>query len=207
MNKIKLLNDIEKLKNYARQHATKQEKIYIDQIMADIKYELNDNAKCKNEIEAYIDGSYDYKNNICGSGAVILKNGNIIKRKQKVFTSLKINELRNNAGEICSAIMAIDYAVGVKAKKLTLYFDCETIEKWAFNVDLKKMNSLRLKYYQKVASSQRFLDIEFVKITAHSNNTFHNNADRLAKEAIQLKLKEIKNKKSNKEKQNETSKI
>ena len=47
MNKIKLLNDIEKLKNYARQHATKQEKICIDQIMADIKYELNDNIKCK----------------------------------------------------------------------------------------------------------------------------------------------------------------
>lgn len=193
MDKTVIINQVERLKTYAKQHATRQEKAQIDEIVEIIKDELKSSKKVRNELEIYVDGSYDFEHKICGSGIVVLKDGTVIRRKQRAYTSKKKSEYQNNAGEILSAMMAIDYAIGFKAKKLKLYYDCESIEKWSQITDFRKLKSIRMEYYKKIILAQKNnIDIQFIKVTAHSNNTYNNMADRLAKDAIQIKLKTLK---------------
>lgn len=138
----------------------------------------------ENEMIAYVDGSYSEKKQLYSYGVVIFKND-----KKYSFCGaegkLSLLSMRNVAGEIRGAELAMQYALENKAKKLYLYFDYDGIEKWATNAwEAKKEGT---KEYKKIyARISKELEVIFVKVKAHSGDEFNDEADEMAKRAITL---------------------
>jgi ribonuclease HI len=88
-----------------------------------LKANLIPNQNITNTIYcAYVDGSYDKKNpNICGAGAVILKQNKIIKKISKKFAN---DFCGNNViGEIYSVLAVLQYCQSYKIKNIAIYHD------------------------------------------------------------------------------------
>ncbi len=135
-------------------------------------------------IVAYVDGSYDVNTHQYGSGLVILWKG-----KKETFSFkgdiAELAAMRNVAGEIIGAQKAMEFAVENKAKKVIIYYDYEGIEKWCTGAWQAKKPGTQMyaKAYKEMASQ---VEIEFVKVQAHSGDKYNEEADGLAKSAIGL---------------------
>ena len=144
----------------------------------------DDGNQSTDVIVAYVDGSYDIKTHQYGSGVVILWKG------QKQEISFKgdtpaLADMRNVAGEIVGAQKAMEFAVENKAKKLILYYDYEGIEKWCTGAWKAKKEGTQM-YAAAYAKLEKELEIEFVKVMAHTGDKYNEEADILAKKAIGL---------------------
>ncbi|QXM07112.1 viroplasmin family protein [Crassaminicella indica] len=134
------------------------------------------------EMIAYVDGSYDPKINYYSYGVITF-----FRSEKKSFSGKekieKLLEMRNVAGEIQGARVAMDYALQKKAKKLYLYYDYEGIEKWATSAwEAKKEGTKEYKkYYDEVSKN---LEVIFVKVKAHSGDKYNEEVDKLAKKAL-----------------------
>ncbi|EOD00004.1 viroplasmin family protein [Caldisalinibacter kiritimatiensis] len=135
-----------------------------------------------NEMIAYVDGSYDINTKFYSYGVIIFYKG----EKQELYgraQDKKLVNMRNVAGEITGAKVAINYAIKNKAKILYLYYDYEGIEKWA--TGSWKTNKEATKEYKKFYNSiSGKLQVIFNKVKAHSGNIYNEEADRLAKKAL-----------------------
>lgn len=137
----------------------------------------------ENIIEAYVDGSYEHSIKTYGSGVVILKNNKIektysIKGKDELLVGM-----RNVAGEIEAAKIAMEYCLENDIEHLKLYFDYEGIEKWCTGVwKANKEGTIKYKKFYDCIKSN--LNVEFIKVKAHSGNKYNEEADKLAKAAI-----------------------
>jgi len=137
----------------------------------------------KSEIFAYVDGSYDLKTGAYSYGVVIVfHDGNIEKLSGKSENDAA--SMRNVAGELKGAAVAMQYAVNNKFEKLTIFHDYEGIGKWArrewkANLDQTKAY---IDYCDKIYKSLKKL--EFVKVAAHTGVVYNELADELAKEAL-----------------------
>ena len=60
---------------------------------------------------AYVDGSFNAKKQIYGSGAVILVDGVLVSEIKKAGNSEMLVSMRNVAGEIAASVMAMRYAL------------------------------------------------------------------------------------------------
>ena len=134
-------------------------------------------------IKAYVDGSYEHAIREYGSGVVILKNDII----EKIY-SVKGNEnslvgMRNVAGEIEASKLAMQYCIDNGIENLKLYFDYEGIEKWCTGV-WKTNKEGTIGYKKFYDSIKDKLNVEFIKVKAHSGDKYNEEADRLAKAAI-----------------------
>ena len=134
---------------------------------------------------AYVDGSYNVKTKEYSAGVVALWRG-----KEKTFSEKaddpELSSMRNVAGEIMGAQIAMQYAVAEEAHILVIYYDYEGIEKWCTKAWEAKQNGTKKykAYYDKIAEQ---LDIRFVKVKAHSGDQYNEQADRLAKDALGIK--------------------
>lgn len=137
----------------------------------------------ENRVEAYVDGSYEHAIREYGSGVVILKNNNVEKTYSTKGKEESLVGMRNVAGEIEAAKIAMNYCLDNKIENLTLYFDYEGIEKWCTGVwKTNKEGTIEYKkFYDSIKSK---LNVEFVKVKAHSGNKYNEEADKLAKAAI-----------------------
>lgn len=122
------------------------------------------------ECVAYVDGSNT--NSRVGSGVVM------------VFGSATENEeavaLRNVAGEINSAMMAMHTAKMLGKKKITIIYDYAGIEEWAVGSWSTK-STMAQKYKQFYDNIKQHIDIEFVKVKGHTGNDGNEMADKTAK--------------------------
>ncbi len=136
------------------------------------------------EVNAYVDGSYDNRAHQYSSGVVILYNGEKILIS-KLGDNEELADMRNVAGEIKGAEMAMEFALEKKASTLTIYYDYEGIEKWCNGAwKTKKDGTKKYKeYYDEVS---RKVNIQFVKVKAHSGNKYNEEADQLAKKVLGL---------------------
>lgn len=131
---------------------------------------------------SYVDGSYEDSLKKYGSGVVILY------KNDKVTFSIPGNDpkflsMRNVSGEIKAAQKAMEYAIENNIDKLAIYHDYEGIEKWCTGV--WKANKEGTKLYRDFYNSiSEKLNIEFVKVKAHSGDKYNEEADKLAKEAL-----------------------
>lgn len=134
------------------------------------------------EMIAYVDGSYDVNKKCYSYGVVIFFRG-----EKKVFSGKEENkelaDMRNVAGELKGAKIAMDYAIQNKVKRLYLYYDYEGIEKWATSSwQARKEGTKDYKeYYDKISKK---LEVVFIKVKSHSGDKFNEEADKLAKEAL-----------------------
>lgn len=136
-----------------------------------------------NMIEAYVDGSYEHSIKTYGSGVVILKDNKIEKTYSIKGDDKLLVDMRNVAGEIEAAKIAMEYCLDNNIEYLRLYFDYEGIEKWCTGVwKANKEGTIKYKkFYDSIKSN---LNVEFIKVKAHSGNKYNEEADRLAKLAI-----------------------
>jgi len=134
---------------------------------------------------AYVDGSYNVVTQEYSSGVVALWQGREITFSEKA-NDPELRGMRNVAGEIMGAQIAMEYAVKQEARTLVIYHDYEGIEKWCTKAWEAKQNGTKKykAYYDRI---EKQLDIRFVKVKAHSGDQHNEQADRLAKDALGLK--------------------
>lgn len=180
---FKGFNTIEEAKNYLLEdnYSKNQIKTLNDKKIINL---INDSNKNKDfgEVYAFVDGSFNAKNNVYGYGGFLIVNNKEYILKGSFSDSEGI-KMRNVAGEIEGAIAAVKKAKELNMKKLIIYYDYKGIELWASGE--WKRNKKRTKaYYEFMQENMNFMDISFKKVTAHSNMEENDRADMLAKEAV-----------------------
>lgn len=144
------------------------------------------------EYKAYVDGSYDGSTNRFSYGAVMVKDGKVVAKTsgnskdiQSFFgmSVLSMSAMRNVSGEICAAVVAIQYCIEREIPSVTIYHDYEGVGKWAD--DEWKANNVYTRVYKNYVKGARVnCDVKFCKVKAHSNNKYNDMADALAKSAL-----------------------
>ena len=142
-------------------------------------------------VYAYIDGSFDRINGIYGSGVVIV-DGDKKHEYKHAGNREDYAQLHNVAGELEAAKFVMWYAVDKKIKEITLFYDYQGIEAWAvgdWKANLPYTQDY-VKFYNKVKTA---VNVNFVKVKAHTGIELNEIVDKLAKEAIeQFKKENIK---------------
>jgi ribonuclease HI len=137
----------------------------------------------ESSVEAYVDGSYEHCIRAFGSGVVILKNNVVEKTYSIKGQDESLVSMRNVAGEIEAAKIAMAYCISNEIENLTLYFDYEGIEKWCMGI-WKANKEGTIAYKKFYDSIKDTLNVKFVKVKAHSGDKYNEEADKLAKAAI-----------------------
>ncbi len=136
------------------------------------------------EAVAYIDGSFDVKQNRFSFGAVLFYNGKELHFSES-FGDSALSSMRNVAGEIKGAAFVMEYCVEHNISSLDLYYDYAGIEHWctgAWKAEKEGTKNYAL-LYRKLSQS---LTVNFHKVKGHSGNTYNDLADKLAKKALGL---------------------
>lgn len=143
---------------------------------------VNESSKFIDGLIAYIDGSYDNNIKEYGSGIYITEGENekLIKFKGNDERFLDNN---NVAGELMACVYVMKYCLENNIKDVNICYDYEGIEKWA-NGTWQTKKTLTKLYKQFIDSVKDQININFVKVQAHSSDKGNNIADNLAKEAL-----------------------
>ena len=136
-------------------------------------------------VKAYVDGSYDVATGNYASGAVILVDGKTVELN-KLYTDEAGSKLRNVAGEIKGAELAIEYCKKQGIDSVVIYHDYLGVGKWAddewkANLDMTKA------YKSYIRECRKNMRINFVKVKGHSGDKYNDMADALAKAALNSK--------------------
>lgn len=135
------------------------------------------------EIVAYVDGSYHHGLQKYSFGCVIITpEGEIIEESGSGDNPESL-AIRNIAGEMIGAMYAVKWGMVNGYKKIELRYDYAGIEHWVTR-KWKAKNDLTIKYADAMNQWKHDINICFQKVTAHSNNYYNDEADRLAKEAL-----------------------
>ena len=138
--------------------------------------------------KAWVDGSYNSKLDIYGSGSIIiLPNG-------KELTILKSNsnnlsKYRNVTGEVLASLYTIYQCITLQMDKVVIYYDYKGIENWATG-EWKANNELTQTYVNAINKYKEHINIAFVKVKGHSGDHYNEIADSLAKKSIENYIKE-----------------
>ncbi len=133
--------------------------------------------------DIYVDGSYRDGDKSYSYGYIILANGKMLSEKNKRVKENNWVKYRNVAGELSGAIDALKEAVNLGFKKVRLYYDFDGIEIFSKNKDINIYNEVGMAYFDEYNKVKKLLNVEFVKVKAHSDNKLNNYVDELAKKA------------------------
>lgn len=135
-------------------------------------------------VNAYVDGSYNSSTCQYSGAAVILLGDNDIIELSKACKD-DSSKLRNVAGELLGAELAIEYCKKHGISKLAIHHDYEGIGAWADDVWKAKLPETKA-YRNYVFDSREILDIKFIKVKGHSGNKYNDRADYLASKALSV---------------------
>jgi ribonuclease HI len=131
---------------------------------------------------AFVDGSYDSETDMVGAGFIILLPN---KKEIKVsFYNNNIDNGRNVVGELQATISAILNCKQKGYKKVIIHHDYKGISEWALG-NWKAKKDLTKEYKRLIEELSKDIDIEFIKVKAHSGHKYNDIADSLANEGIQ----------------------
>lgn len=139
-------------------------------------------ASMSNTAVAYVDGSYNTETAHYGCGVVMFHNGKEITFSEE-FSDSDMAAMRNVAGEIEGAKLAMRYSADNNIEEIDIYFDYEGIEKWCTGEwKTNKDGTIAYKkFYDEISKSVK---INFVKVKGHSGDKYNDQADALAKAAV-----------------------
>lgn len=140
----------------------------------------------ENTLVAYVDGSFDSERMKYSFGVVLIKDGKVIETISQVGESEEAASMRNVAGELSGAMTAIRYASQNGYEKIKIYHDYEGIGKWARG-EWKTNLSCTASYKEYCEKMSKKIQLEFIKVPAHSGVEYNEMADKLAKEALDKK--------------------
>jgi len=146
------------------------------------KVNLKTNEFKEDTVYAWVDGSFNLKTKEYGAGVLIIYNNKKLELKNKGKNE-SFSEMRNVAGEILASEMAMEYAFKNNIKNLVIFHDYSGIEKWCTG-EWKTNKEGTIEYREKCKNYLKYVNIEFVKVKAHSGDENNEIADKLAKEAL-----------------------
>ncbi|CAB1242551.1 Ribonuclease HI-related protein [Clostridiaceae bacterium BL-3] len=143
----------------------------------------------EDEAIAFVDGSYDATAEKSAFGAIIISFGGNKDTLYKAFTKKlgeKFISLRNVAAELEGVKEVISWAITYKKRKVTVFYDYIGIEKWATG-QWKAKNEVTKKYVSFIQEKKHYIEVEFMKVLAHSGVKLNEEVDTLAKNALLAK--------------------
>lgn len=153
---------------------------------SDFLDDINGKQVDEDAVLAYVDGSYNKKTKEYGYGCVIIKGQKVIKKLYGKGNKPELARMRNVSGEILGCLAALQYAIDHHYTQICIYYDYEGIEKWATG-SWKTNKEATKQYAQAVKQLNKIIDIHFIKVLAHSGDTYNEMADQLAKKAVGIK--------------------
>lgn len=134
---------------------------------------------------AFVDGSFNSDTGIYGYGGFLVDGSNtyII---QGSGDKPGLASMRNVGGEICGVIKAVKLALDKGIKELTIYYDYAGLESWV-NGEWKANKEYTQKYVRCINFAKESMNINFIKVTAHTGIPGNEKADKLAKAACGIK--------------------
>lgn len=136
------------------------------------------------KIVAFVDGSFNKDKATYGFGVQILtpKSSTPIEFSGK-GTNIDYLDLRNITGEILGAVNAIDWAWKNEYYNIVIFHDYEGLSKWALGE--WNANKPITKFYKNFIDDKKgIINIEFIKVSGHSNNKYNDRVDALAKASV-----------------------
>lgn len=149
-----------------------------------------DEIKIPKKNFAFIDGSFNPETKEYGCGGFLVDQfgkKHIIKTKRSDNRMVK---MRNVAGEILGARLAVTLALGLGMKTLTLFYDYDGVEKWAtgeWSCKKDETKSYR-DFIQNITKNG--LKLYFQHVKGHAGILENEEADKIAKEAVGIFKKE-----------------
>ena len=144
----------------------------------------------QNHVEAYVDGSFD-------KSLAFYSYGCVIKYRNEVYELSGVDNdsvmlcMNNVAGELLGSISAISWAMNKGARSICIYHDYEGIAKWA-NDEWKANKDGTINYKKFIEMARKKIHIAFEKVPAHSGVEFNERADKLAKNALFSRERNVK---------------
>lgn len=149
-----------------------------------VEDETKQKKRClsKEEAVAYVDGSYNVTTKEYSCGIVFITSEDEIHIAEK-GTDKELATMRNVAGEIFGAELAMRRAVELGLSKLEIYHDYQGIASWCLGE--WKTNKEGTKAYKEFFDSiQDKIEVRFIKVKGHSGDKYNDLADELAKSVI-----------------------
>jgi ribonuclease HI len=129
--------------------------------------------------EIDVDGSY--QKGRTAYGAIIRKNGKVIKKLSGEVTEKETDGSRQIAGELRAVEETVNWCKENKINDITIYYDYAGIENWARGRWMAKKNITK-KYA--MFMNKAGMKINWVKIKSHTGVYWNEEADKLANKAI-----------------------
>ena len=136
----------------------------------------------KPQVYAFVDGSFNVKTGVYGYG------GFLFDGQDKHILSgsgddAEMATMRNVAGEILGSMAAVEKAIELGIKELSIYYDYMGIEMWATGA-WKRNKEGTIAYHEYMNSVRDKIQINFIKVKGHSGVEGNEEADILAKKAV-----------------------
>ena len=137
-------------------------------------------------VVAFVDGSYDVKTGSYGFGCVLIAPDGSVTEKNGSGNKEEASVSRNVSGELLATMTAAAFAVKNGYGKLKVYHDYTGIAKW-YTGQWKADSFAAREYVEFMNRTRPHIEIEFIKVEAHTGVFFNERADILAKEALGIK--------------------
>lgn len=134
-------------------------------------------------IVAYVDGSFDKKTARYSFGIAFIQNDEVIQTLSKVGDNPLYQKSWQIAGEVFGAIHAMHWAIKNHYKKIIIHYDYVGIEHWALK-EWRANQPVSQDYMKAFDKLSPHIEVEFVKVKAHSGVKYNELVDQLAKDAL-----------------------
>ncbi len=151
------------------------------------EYYLTGNAPQTEELPpegtlyAYVDGSYHIESGFYGYGVVLIFPDGHTEEQSGGDKKEEVATMRNVAGELKGAMLAMQYAVNHGFSRVKIFHDYEGIAKWAKG-EWKTNLDATAAYREFAWMIGAKIKVDFQKVDAHTGVFYNERADILAKQ-------------------------